>query len=131
MKLVKPEHESHPANKIQFIVSSEMSQGDVKNYLEKIYKVPVANVRTHNRMGATRQNQFKGNIIKDVDFKVAYVTLPDDYKFEWPDLKISEQVKKMDTAQDKELDQAEEQFNKAVGSDSQKYRPGVPTFFGL
>jgi len=131
MKLVKPEHESHPANKVQFIVSSEMTKGDVKSYLENIYKVPVANVKTVNRMGPTRKNMFKGYVMKDPDFKVAYVTLPADYKFEWPDLKIATQLEKVTDQQDKELDGAKEQWNKAVNADSTKYRPGVPTFFGL
>jgi large subunit ribosomal protein L23 len=56
MKLIKPELESHPKNKVQFIVSSEMTRLDVKNYLEKIYKVPVMDVRTLNHTGEMIKN---------------------------------------------------------------------------
>ena len=74
MKLVRPEHESHPANKVQFVVSSQMTRLDVKNYLEKIYGVPVMDVRTLNHMGKTHA-MFNGEIEKDDDYKIAYVTL--------------------------------------------------------
>ena len=62
--------------KVHFIVSSGMTKYDIKNYLEKIYKVPVADVRTLNKMGKTRQNAFGSYIVKDDDYKMAYVTLP-------------------------------------------------------
>lgn len=45
MKLLKPK-QSQPRNMVQFMVSVEMTDHDVKNYLEKIYKVPVVDVRT-------------------------------------------------------------------------------------
>ena len=64
-----------PKNKVHFIVSSEMTRMDVKNYLEKIYKVPVSDVRTLNKMGKTRRNAFADYIVKDEDYKVAFVTL--------------------------------------------------------
>ena len=75
MKLVKPEKESHPANKVQFIVSSQMTRLDVKNYLEKIYQVPVMDVRTLNHMGKTYEDRAAGDIGKEDDYKIAYVTL--------------------------------------------------------
>lgn len=50
MKLVKP-RDPQPPNVVQFQVSVEMTKYDIKNYLEKIYNVPVENVVTHNRMG--------------------------------------------------------------------------------
>ncbi len=40
-----------PPNHVTFVVSSEMTRLDVKNYLEKIYQVPVMNVRTINCTG--------------------------------------------------------------------------------
>ncbi len=51
MKLVKVEHRSLQPHQVNFIVSSEMTSIDVKNYLEKIYKVPVMDVRTANYTG--------------------------------------------------------------------------------
>lgn len=81
MKLMNPETfigkgNTAPANKLYFVVSSEMTRFDIKNYLEKIYQVPVANVKTFNKMGKTRQNHFGNYIVKDDDYKVAFVTLP-------------------------------------------------------
>ena len=51
MKLMNPETfigkgNTAPPNKLYFVVSSEMTRFDIKNYLEKIYQVPVANVPT-------------------------------------------------------------------------------------
>ena len=52
MKLVKPSHTLLP-NQVQFVVSSQMTKLDVKQYLEKIYNLPVIHVSTYNRMGKT------------------------------------------------------------------------------
>ena len=88
-----------------------MTRIDVKNYLEKIYNVPVLNVKTVNQLGKTRQNAYGAYIVKDDDQKIAFVTLPPgeclallmlkpvmtycaDYKFEWPELKIGESENK-------------------------------------
>ena len=53
-----------------------MTKYDIKNYLEKIYKVPVAGVKTVNKMGKTYNNAYKGYLVKDEDYKIAFVTLP-------------------------------------------------------
>ena len=53
-----------------------MTKYDIKNYLEKIYNVPVANVKTVNKLGKTRKNDFADYLIKDDDQKIAFVTLP-------------------------------------------------------
>ncbi|XP_063615174.1 large ribosomal subunit protein uL23m-like [Penaeus indicus] len=50
MKLIKP-RDPQPKNVVQFEVSMQMTKFDIKNYLEKIYNVPVENVVTHVRMG--------------------------------------------------------------------------------
>lgn len=50
MKLDKPEFELLP-NQVQFVVSPEMTRLDVKQYLEKIYNVPVVHVSTFIKMG--------------------------------------------------------------------------------
>ena len=52
-------------------------------------------------------------------------------KFEWPDLKIKSQVESMEETTKNDVDEAKSQFKKEVGAESTKYRPGVPTFFGL
>ena len=53
-----------------------MTKYDIKNYLEKIYNVPVANVRTVNKLGKTRRNDFADYLVKDDDQKIAFITLP-------------------------------------------------------
>ena len=136
MKLMNPETfigkgNTAPPNKLYFVVSSEMTRFDVKNYLEKIYQVPVANVKTFNKMGKTRQNHFGNYIVKDDDYKVAFVTLPSDHKFEWPDLKIKSELDATDEETKDDVDEAKRLYEKSVRADTNKYRPGVPTFFGL
>lgn len=74
MKLIKPTH-NQPSNVVQFACSMEMSSTDIKNYLEKIYKINTINVTTRIGSGKTRRDPGKGYVIKDDDTKYAYVTL--------------------------------------------------------
>ena len=74
MKLIRPAEEQ-PKNVATFSVSMQMTKYDVKNYLEKIYKLPVVDVRTRIEMGKTKRDQAKGYVTKDDDVKIAYVTL--------------------------------------------------------
>lgn len=74
LKLVRPTHEQ-PENVVQFACSMEMTKYDVKNYLERIYKVPVVEVRTRIGMGPTKRDPVVGYVVKDEDTKYAYVTL--------------------------------------------------------
>ena len=50
MKLVKPPHPI-PKYEVQFLISPQMTKYDVKQYLEKIYNVPVVHVNIHNKIG--------------------------------------------------------------------------------
>lgn len=74
MKLVRPTEEQ-PANVVTFAVSTEMTKYDVKNYLEKIYKLPVVDVRTRIALGETKRDQTYGYVTKKDDVKYAYVTM--------------------------------------------------------
>ena len=153
MKIVSPESiygtnkVNVPKNKVHFVVSSQMTRIDVKNYLEKIYKVPVSDVRTLNKMGKTRRNAFAEYIVKDDDYKVAFVTLApgtlqqysiksnfaftSGHTFEMPDLKIKGLQEEYTETQQEDINNAKKQFAEEIKSDDIKYRPGVPTFFGL
>jgi large subunit ribosomal protein L23 len=73
MKIIKPTHEQ-PPHTVAFNVSMEMTRNDVKNYLEKIYKIPVVGVRIHIAQGEFKKSN-KGYVIKDDDSKIAYVDL--------------------------------------------------------
>lgn len=52
-----------------------MTIHDIRNYLEKIYKIDVVNITTRIALGKTRQDTAKGYVVKDDDIKYAYVTL--------------------------------------------------------
>ncbi|EDM12151.1 mitochondrial ribosomal protein L23, isoform CRA_c [Rattus norvegicus] len=53
----------------------EMTRVDLRNYLEQIYNVPVAAVRTRVQHGSNRRRDHKNVRIKKPDYKVAYVQL--------------------------------------------------------
>nr|XP_034833417.1 probable 39S ribosomal protein L23, mitochondrial isoform X1 [Maniola hyperantus] len=74
MKLVRPSANQQP-NLVEFHCSMEMTKHDIKNYLEKIYNVPVIDVKTRIALGKFRKDIGKGYIVKDDDIKFAYVTL--------------------------------------------------------
>merc|ERR1712142_542688 len=79
-----------PPNVVHFKVSPEMTRLDIKNYLEKIYKLPVVNVQTKTNSGFTRmklptQDDTAG-LYKEDDIKLARVTFPADFVFEMPDV---------------------------------------------
>ncbi|XP_010019160.1 PREDICTED: 39S ribosomal protein L23, mitochondrial-like [Nestor notabilis] len=64
----------------------EMTRTDVKNYLEKIYNVPVAAVRTRIQYGANSKRNHKNQRVKKPDYKVAYVQLGQGQTFQFPNL---------------------------------------------
>lgn len=74
LKLIQPTHKQ-PENVVQFACSMEMTKYDVKNYLEKIYNVPVVEVRTRIGLGKTKADLKQGYITKEDDTKYAYVTM--------------------------------------------------------
>lgn len=97
MKLVKPQH-NQPKNVVEFHVSMEMTRMDIKNYLEKIYDVHPVYVNTRIALGKTYMPE--KFVVKEDDIKIAYVVLPKDQSFKFPDIvpkdsedKYKEQVK--------------------------------------
>lgn len=74
IKLIQPTHKQQE-NVVQFACSMEMTKYDVKNYLEKIYNIPVVEVRTRIGLGKTKADQVYGYITKEEDTKYAYVTM--------------------------------------------------------
>lgn len=74
MKIVRPQAKQLP-NVVQFHCSMEMTKFDIKNYLEKIYNIPVVDVRTRISLGKFRRDIGKGYVVKDDDVKSAYVVL--------------------------------------------------------
>lgn len=85
MTLVKP-GKPQPPDTVQFRVSMEMTKFDVRNYLEKIYNVPVAAVRTRIQYGTNKKRNHLNQRVKRPDYKVAYVQLSQQQTFQFPDI---------------------------------------------
>ncbi|XP_049872182.1 probable 39S ribosomal protein L23, mitochondrial [Pectinophora gossypiella] len=126
MKLVRPLPKQLP-NIVNFQCSMEMTKYDVKNYLQKIYNVPVVEVRTRITMGKFRKDVGKGYVVKDDDIKYAFVTLPKDMKFEFPD--IVDKAKENKEENEKSLEDAKKTFKAYI--DRNKDRPDVPSWFSI
>lgn len=126
MKLVRPV-EKQPPNVVQFIVSMEMTKYDVKNYLEKIYKIPVVDVAVDVMQGKTKEDQMRGYITKEDDYKVAFVTMPKDEKFEFPELFPKNEDKLADDK--KQIEETKKTYKRFL--DRTKNQPGVPGWFSF
>ncbi|XP_059007235.1 large ribosomal subunit protein uL23m isoform X4 [Mustela nigripes] len=110
----------------------EMTRVDLRNYLERIYNVPVAAVRTRVQHGSNRKRDHRNVRVKRPDYKVAYVQLAHGQTFTFPDL-FPEKKQSPDGSpsggdiQDKLL---EEQRQRQQQSQDPR-RGGVPGWFGL
>uniref|UniRef100_A0A671RDZ5 Large ribosomal subunit protein uL23m n=1 Tax=Sinocyclocheilus anshuiensis TaxID=1608454 RepID=A0A671RDZ5_9TELE len=74
LTLVRPGKEQ-PPDTVQFRIPLEMTKFDVRNYLEKIYSVPVAAVRTRIQYCTNKKRNHLNQRVKRPDYKVAYVQL--------------------------------------------------------
>uniref|UniRef100_A0A336MED3 Large ribosomal subunit protein uL23m n=1 Tax=Culicoides sonorensis TaxID=179676 RepID=A0A336MED3_CULSO len=130
MKLIPPVHQQ-PPNVVQFSCSMEMTRHDIKNYLEKIYKVPVVNVRTRIELGKFVKDPIKQYIKKEDDLKLAYVVLPKDVVFQFPDIfgEKEEEKKKEKREDEKALDMSSDNFKKYL--DKNKNRVGLPSWYSI
>lgn len=126
MKLIRPTEEQ-PKNVATFSVSMQMTKYDVKNYLEKIYKLPVVDVRTRIEMGKTKRDQTMGYVTKEDDVKIAYVTLPRTEEFTFPELFSKKEEQKK--AEEKSLDESKQGFKRFL--DRNKKRPGAPGWYSI
>ncbi|XP_068595615.1 large ribosomal subunit protein uL23m isoform X1 [Brachionichthys hirsutus] len=83
--LVRPGKEQ-PPDTVQFRIPMEMTKYDVKNYLEKIYNVPVGVVRTRIQHGSNKKRNHLNQRVKKPDYKVAYIQLAQGQTFTFPDI---------------------------------------------
>ncbi|XP_057173063.1 39S ribosomal protein L23, mitochondrial isoform X4 [Ursus arctos] len=74
IQLVRP-GTAQPEDTVQFRIPMEMTRVDLRNYLERIYNVPVAAVRTRVQHGSNRKRDYRNARVKKPDYKVAYVQL--------------------------------------------------------
>ncbi|PIO68258.1 hypothetical protein TELCIR_09959 [Teladorsagia circumcincta] len=75
-----------PRNCVKFEVDPRMTKHDVKEYLTKIYDLPVRSVRTEVQMGditwsTPLDRQYKKAMWKENDKKFAYVFMSKDFEF--------------------------------------------------
>ena len=61
-----------------FLVSPKMTKLEIKEYLCKLYNLPVTKVHTANYLGKRKTDQMRGTRFKMPDFKKAFVYLRDE-----------------------------------------------------
>ncbi|VDM62368.1 unnamed protein product [Angiostrongylus costaricensis] len=80
-----------PKNCVKFQVDPRMTKTDIKEYLTKIYNLPVRSVRTEVQMGdilwsTPADYQNRKAMWKDDDKKFAYVFMCKDFEFTYPNI---------------------------------------------
>ncbi|KAF6104856.1 mitochondrial ribosomal protein L23 [Phyllostomus discolor] len=124
IQLVRP-GVAQPEDTVQFRIPMEMTRVDLRNYLERIYGVPVAAVRTRVQHGPGRKRDHRNVRVKTPDYKVAYVQLAHGQTFTFPDLF----PEKTPGAEDSAREELLEEQRRRQSSDPR--RGGVPGWFGL
>ncbi|XP_058160927.1 large ribosomal subunit protein uL23m isoform X4 [Dasypus novemcinctus] len=113
VRLVRP-GVPQPEDTVQFQIPMEMTRTDVRNYLQSIYGVPVASVRTRVQHGSNRKRDSRNVKIKKADTKVAYVQLEpraDGDPTEDPQARLMEEERQRQRPDPR--------------------RPGIPSWFGV
>ncbi|CAH1716645.1 39S ribosomal protein L23, mitochondrial [Aphis gossypii] len=130
MKLVRPE-EKQPKNVVQFKVPTGMTNYDIENYLTKIYKIKVIKVESSIENGKLKRSIMNkyGPIIKEDDFRRAFVTMPRDQEFEFPDVCNTEESKKRNTEDEKSSKISQDMYKDYLKK--QGDRPGLPGWFSF
>ncbi|XP_063492192.1 large ribosomal subunit protein uL23m isoform X6 [Symphalangus syndactylus] len=106
-----------------------MTRVDLRNYLESIYNVPVAAVRTRVQHGSNKKRDHRNVRIKKPDYKVAYVQLAHGQTFTFPDLFPEKDESPEGSAADDLYSMLEEERQQRQSSDPR--RGGIPSWFGL
>lgn len=120
MIMIKPA-KNMPDNIVSFKVDPRMTDWDVRNYLEKIYKVQVGAVKS--RIFAGKLKRVATGLAKGDDYKIANVTLALGQSFNWPDLFPEEKLE--DTKKDYEFTLKELEKNRKKDPNVQD----VPSWF--
>ncbi|KAG7324358.1 hypothetical protein KOW79_012374 [Hemibagrus wyckioides] len=128
MTLVRP-GKPQPPDTVQFRISMEMTKFDVRNYMEKIYNVPVASVRTRIQYCTNKKRNHLNQRVKRPDYKVAYVQLGQQQTFQFPDI-FPEKEKQHEEGS---VEAMQEKF---MEDERQRQKPdprrgGVTEWFGL
>ncbi|KAI0985531.1 hypothetical protein GJ496_006126 [Pomphorhynchus laevis] len=115
MRIMRPENIELPKDFVQFECHIEMTKHDIKQYLEKIYKVKVLDTRTYILNGKPDEQLL--SLTKycqpDMERKIALVQLLDD-EFEFPlDLLKTHLSKSLDAADKRQKNVLIEEMNKS------------------
>uniref|UniRef100_A0A8C5JEM3 Large ribosomal subunit protein uL23m n=1 Tax=Junco hyemalis TaxID=40217 RepID=A0A8C5JEM3_JUNHY len=106
-----------------------MTKLDIRNYLERIYNVPVAAVRTRIQYGANNKRNHRNQRVKKPDYKVAYVQLGQGQTFQFPNLfpekEQDTETRSFDDFRDKYMEKEKQK------EEGDPRRGGVPDWFGL
>ncbi|XP_078039908.1 mitochondrial ribosomal protein L23 [Augochlora pura] len=113
-----------PDSVVTFHCSMEMTKHDIHNYLEKIYNVTPADVRTRIAMGDTKICPKYKCVIKDDDYKVAHISLKKGQKFTFPDLFPPQEGK----SEEERFEETMKEYKKFVEPNDM---PGLPTWFRI
>uniref|UniRef100_F7BTQ3 Large ribosomal subunit protein uL23m n=2 Tax=Callithrix jacchus TaxID=9483 RepID=F7BTQ3_CALJA len=128
IQLVRP-GTAQPEDTVQFRIPMEMTRVDLRNYLERIYNVPVAAVRTRVQHGSNKKRDHRNVRVKKPDYKVAYVQLAHGQTFTFPDLFPEKEQSSEGRAADDLQNILQENMERRQSSDPR--RGGVPDWFGL
>ncbi|XP_065318694.1 large ribosomal subunit protein uL23m-like isoform X2 [Gordionus sp. m RMFG-2023] len=129
MKLVKHEDYRHPPNVVKFEVHLNMSKFDIKNYLEKIYNVPVACICTRIKDGGYGQ-LYNGNPVRRPDIKFAYITLGLNQTFQFPKIEDKDKTQPKELEGQKEVEEELKKFDSNIQKKIQN-KPNIPLWFGI
>uniref|UniRef100_A0A914GUD6 Large ribosomal subunit protein uL23m n=1 Tax=Globodera rostochiensis TaxID=31243 RepID=A0A914GUD6_GLORO len=108
-----------PRNAAVFEVDLRMSRLDIREYLEKIYKFPVRDVRTYVKIGDItwdypKDVEKRKALWKEEDRKIAFVFFRKDFIAEIPDLfsgqGSDEEINKMEKYQEQDLNAFNRRF---------------------
>ncbi|XP_064232955.1 large ribosomal subunit protein uL23m-like [Aotus nancymaae] len=128
IQLVRP-GTAQPEDTVQFRIPMEMTRVDLRNYLERIYNVPVAAVRTRVQHGSNKKRDCRNVRVKKPDYNVAYVQLAHGQAFTFPDLFPEKEQSPEGSAADELQSILKENMEQRQSRDHR--RGGVPDWFGL
>ena len=98
--------------------------------MQKIYQLPVVDVKTRIALGKTKREQRSGYIIKEEDAKLAYVSFPKEVDFTFPDLFPEDgEAKKNLKDDEKALDESKKNYKKYL--ERNKERKALPGWFSI
>lgn len=108
-----------------------MTEYDVKNYLEKIYKIPVVNIKTTVQAGKFPVAKGAKFLTHEPDYRLCFVTLPQDWKFTHPDTDLFLKDGKAPDSEEYERNMRQMDEVKKKAQEKNEGREGIPSWFSI